>query len=206
MVCKKCKKNRESFPKGRKICSICTKERKSIWYKNNRNSQIKYSKEYKTSNKDKVKEYQTNYGKKRWAENKELLKEKNSSNWVKNGEKYRLKNKDWYAKNKNIISAKRKVYASKYVEKIKIEVLSFYSKNKLQCDCCGENDWRFLTLDHTENNGAKERRELKKSGFSFYSYLRKNKFPENGYKVLCYNCNCSKKNYNNVCPHKLNHT
>lgn len=36
-------------------------------------------------------------------------------------------------------------------------------------------------------------------GTSFYYYLKKLGFPQDGYQVLCYNCNLAKKN-NAFCP------
>lgn len=46
---------------------------------------------------------------------------------------------------------------------------------------CGEDDIFLLTLDHTNNNGAAHRRELKKlkivSGASYYRWIIKNNFP-----------------------------
>jgi glutamate/tyrosine decarboxylase-like PLP-dependent enzyme len=43
-----------------------------------------------------------------------------------------------------------------------------------------------LTLDHINNDGAKEREETGKSGFNFYVHLRRLGYPE-GYQTLCAN-------------------
>lgn len=84
----------------------------------------------------------------------------------------------------------------------KVEMLARYGTS---CACCGESNPVFLTLDHPENNGAAERRELKKmSGFRFYEYLKKQGWPD-GYRVLCWNCNCGRQwNRANpgTCPHE----
>lgn len=87
-----------------------------------------------------------------------------------------------------------------YHRKIKLEVLIHYSGNPPKCECCGETIIDFLTMDHINNDGAEHR---KKVGNGLYSWLKKNNYPE-GYRVLCFNCNCGRSINNGVCPHKLN--
>jgi hypothetical protein len=72
-----------------------------------------------------------------------------------------------------------------------------------KCNCCGENEPMFLSIDHIDNNGASERKSGKYcgSGTGFYQWLRKNKFPS-GYQVLCMNCNTGKHKNGGVCPHQ----
>ena len=66
------------------------------------------------------------------------------------------------------------------------------------CKCCGEKEIKFLTFDHINGDGRKERRERGLIGSYFYAHLLKN-HPKN-IQILCYNCNCSKGNYGK-CPH-----
>lgn len=69
-----------------------------------------------------------------------------------------------------------------------------------ECACCGESEIGFLSLDHIDTNGAKERRDSgRKGGYVFYAWLRLNGWPD-GYQVLCYNCNCARY-YLGECPH-----
>lgn len=82
----------------------------------------------------------------------------------------------------------------------KLEVLTYYSDGKLECVCCGENIYEFLTIDHIEGGGAEHRRSIGGGGTNFYRWLIKNGFPP-GYQVLCYNCNNAKGHFG-VCPHK----
>lgn len=72
-----------------------------------------------------------------------------------------------------------------------------------KCNCCGESEPMFLSIDHIDNNGAEERRSglYAGSGIGFYMWLRKNKFPS-GYQVLCMNCNTGKHKNGGVCPHQ----
>jgi len=71
------------------------------------------------------------------------------------------------------------------------------------CRCCGENEPMFLSIDHVDNNGAKERKSglYAGSGYGFYRWLRKSGFPS-GYQVLCMNCNTGKHKNGGVCPHQ----
>lgn len=68
------------------------------------------------------------------------------------------------------------------------------------CRCCGETDIRFLAIDHVNNDGAYERRELKLTSFKFYYYLKRVGYPRDRYQLLCHNCNMTKQFYG-ACPH-----
>ena len=69
-----------------------------------------------------------------------------------------------------------------------------------KCECCGENNYMFLAIDHINNNGAQERKNVSPS--LFVNTLIKNNFPKNNYRLLCYNCNCSRGFYGQ-CYHEL---
>lgn len=87
---------------------------------------------------------------------------------------------------------------------IRMETISFYSLNTMMCVCCAEANIEFLCIDHINNDGAIERKELKmrhiSTGSKFYSYLKSKGFPP-GYRVLCNNCNMSRGSYG-YCPHE----
>lgn len=84
---------------------------------------------------------------------------------------------------------------------IKNKVYAAYGGYK--CACCGETEISFLSIDHVNNNGNKERGRLySDSGGSFYRYLKRNNYPI-GYQVLCMNCQWGKRMNNGICPHKL---
>lgn len=71
-----------------------------------------------------------------------------------------------------------------------------------RCVCCGITDLVCLTMDHANGDGAKHRRESGcGSGSTFWSWLKRNGYPA-GFQVLCWNCNCGKRD-GAVCPHKL---
>jgi len=75
-------------------------------------------------------------------------------------------------------------------QKLKYEVLSYYSSGEIKCKWCGFNDIRALVIDHIGNDGSSNRKTLMSS--SIYAYLKKNDFP-NGFQVLCHNCNWIKE-------------
>jgi hypothetical protein len=78
----------------------------------------------------------------------------------------------------------------------KLQVFEFYGG--VICKCCGEQDFEFLTIDHINGGGFQHNKERK--GYNIYQWLIKKNFPE-GFQVLCWNCNCGKRNYA-ICPHR----
>lgn len=66
-----------------------------------------------------------------------------------------------------------------------------------KCNCCGERNTRFLTIDHINNDGYKERGNR---GIMFK--LRRLGWPKDIYQLLCWNCNCGRAANGGICPHK----
>jgi hypothetical protein len=103
----------------------------------------------------------------------------------------------WSRKNKDKVVG--------YKENLKLEVFIHYSSNPPKCACCGETEIRFLTIDHIKGNGQEERLKIYGSrtfsGSAFYSWLRKNNFPDLSLQVMCSNCNMAKgKSKTQFCP------
>ncbi len=153
----------------------------------------KYSPEYYKKWRDKIKNYpekyqiylakQRTYGAisraKRTPEQKEKIRQ------------YNLKHKrDNYEKNKKKMAEWRK--------KVKQKVFEHYG---LFCACCGEAHFEFLAIDHINGGGNKHRKELKRMGVAFFSWLIQNNFPL-GFRTLCHNCNQS-LGFFNYCPHTI---
>lgn len=64
-----------------------------------------------------------------------------------------------------------------------------------KCVCCGESNYLFLTIDHINFHDGLYDDKL-------YIYLIKNNYPEDNYRLLCYNCNCGRERApNRICPH-----
>lgn len=96
------------------------------------------------------------------------------------------KNKSFYRKSTNL--------------NLKLYVVEAYGG---KCSCCDEADPYFMTIDHVYGGGRKHFSEINAKGSDFYRWLKKNDFPKDDYRLLCYNCNCSFGNYG-YCPHNTN--
>jgi len=120
----------------------------------------------------------------------------------RNREKIRTKARQYYADNTDQVKASVSRAAKKYRRSLKLEAIEVYGG---RCQCCGEDELAFMTLDHVENNGAEHRRELKELGVkgsaAFYKWLKNNQWPK-GYQVLCFNCNVGRHINGGVCPHQ----
>ena len=79
--------------------------------------------------------------------------------------------------------------------KVKLEVLTHYSKGKLCCSerGCNIDDIDMLALDHTNNDGASHRKEVGAiTGIFMYEWAKRNNYPKM-FGVLCWNHNIKKQ-------------
>lgn len=110
-----------------------------------------------------------------------------------NPEKGRAATRRWKENNPDHIRVNREKRQA-----VRVEALTHYGNGCLQCvwNGCEVIDPDMLTLDHTENNGAAERRESgKKSiGGSTFSYWLKTHGWPTGYQTLCWNHQWKKEN------------
>jgi len=82
---------------------------------------------------------------------------------------------------------------------MKILCMKKYSNGKIQCNCCGEKNIIFLTIDHIK--GRKFNKHDKTLlGRKLYTFLLKSKYIDT-IQVLCFNCNCGRKINGGICPH-----
>lgn len=88
---------------------------------------------------------------------------------------------------------KRKIYLKNQALNIKDQVINAYGG---KCTNCNEAEIYFLSLDHINNDGYKDRKNY--SGIGFYRKLIKNQFNQKNLQVLCFNCNCSKSLYSDI--------
>lgn len=82
-------------------------------------------------------------------------------------------------------------------QSLKLEAITYYGG---KCDCCGEAEPLFLTIDHINNDGASHRKKVIKHHRT-YCWLKQNGYPI-GFQVLCWNCNLGKQHNNSICPHQ----
>jgi hypothetical protein len=81
--------------------------------------------------------------------------------------------------------------------RLRLEIIAAYGQ---RCECCGEAEPRFLTIDHIRGNGQEDKRNIG-SGNKLYRSLKRRGFPRDGLRLLCYNCNCARGQFG-VCPHE----
>lgn len=124
----------------------------------------------------------------------------NKTDRLKAQRKYREKNRE-------SMREKARVYTRKNRETIKQKNIRKYYELKKWifdyygyiCNCCGEDNPKFLTIDHVNNDGYLHRDK----GSRLYSTIKKD--IENGgadrYQIYCYNCNCAKRLNGGICPH-----
>jgi len=111
--------------------------------------------------------------------------------------KYREHEKQWQKENQQYLREADR----QRTRRTKEEVISHYGG---VCVCCGESNIIFLTIDHIQGNGSKQRKEAtgtSNGGRRFYAWLRAKGYPPE-FQVLCWNCNCAKGHYG-FCPHQI---
>lgn len=89
------------------------------------------------------------------------------------------------------------VRARRY-HRAKIKVLKMYGGENPKCNCCSENKYEFLTIDHIKRTGHYP---YKLGGENLYGFLVKQPIRKDLYQILCYNCNMGKR-VSEDCPHK----
>jgi replicative superfamily II helicase len=152
---------------------------------------------------EKYRESQRKY----YAGHKEEMRQKNHRYYQENLEKEKLRNKEYYAKNRERqLEKSRKWRTENYQRMLQLNrmhnkkcrdrILDHYGR---KCACCGEQNGKFLSVDHMNGNGAKHRKTIG-GGSRLYSWIIRNNYPD-GFQLLCYNCNLGKAFNRGICPH-----
>lgn len=76
-------------------------------------------------------------------------------------------------------------YQKRSGDRLRNQVFAAYGGKCIQC---GETHPAFLSVDHIGNDGADHRRVVG-GGQRLYWWLRQNNFPQEGFQLLCANCN-----------------
>jgi hypothetical protein len=85
---------------------------------------------------------------------------------------------------------------------LRLELMHRYSRGRLECVCCGESKFEFLTLDHVNNDGKAHRRRCK-TIYGVYRDLKRRGFPP-VIQIMCFNCNMGREP-SGICPHVRAH-
>lgn len=84
-------------------------------------------------------------------------------------------------------------------QKIRDEVVSAYG-GRCACLGCDESRHEFMTIDHINGrDNVPHRKNL--GGDKLYWWLKKNGFPKDNYRLMCFNCN-SCRGFRGYCPHE----
>jgi hypothetical protein len=83
-------------------------------------------------------------------------------------------------------------------ERNRTELLAAYG-GKCACPRCPETNDAFLTLEHIGGGGREHRKAV---GSHTYADLRRRGWPQEGYTLLCWNCNSGSR-FTGVCPHMM---
>lgn len=106
-----------------------------------------------------------------------------------------IQRKRWRDNNLEERKKYEREYSKTYRDKMRRLVMEHYGK---KCVCCGEDNIKFLSVDHINGGGAKHRIKIHgKINF----WLIKNNYPR-GFQILCFNCNWGRYNNGGICPHK----
>ena len=90
-------------------------------------------------------------------------------------------------------------YTRMYHRRIVDEFVSAYGG---KCICCGETEPAFLTLDHMSNESRKPHKGM--LGKAILLELRRRGWPQEEYRLHCFNCNLGRERTGGTCPHKIN--
>lgn len=186
--CKKCG-GLEKLKTGR--CAICNR----LWNEQNKEKIVEYGRKSRLANKEAISKRRKAKRDAAREANRELYLQKQRDARERNKEAVRKRAREWYANNRERALAWHKQKAWN----LRLEMIQAYGG---KCVCCGESHPRFLTIDHINGGGTKHRRDIGWSGSSVAKYLRRMGWPQDGYQLLCFNCNCGRAFNNGICPHK----
>jgi hypothetical protein len=167
-------------------------------------------KEYAKMYRENHKKYYVEYRRRYYRANRVKLNLKAKDNYIENKEECLERGRKRYAKYKDKIIAYQKermkdprvrerhnIQVKEYRKRDRLLVLGHYSNGKLECSCCKEKQFEFLTIHHINGGGRKHR--MSDPYDHLYRWLMAHGLPK-GYGVLCINCNMAMGLYG-YCPH-----
>ena len=106
----------------------------------------------------------------------------------------------WFHKHRRLLASANAVVTPKLSPYYRLQHEAIMAYGGYCCTCCGIDEPFFLTIDHVDGNGGKQRRKTG-TGTPFYSWLRDHSYPP-GFQVLCSNCNHGRYRNGGTCPHE----
>lgn len=106
-------------------------------------------------------------------------------------EKIRLYQQNYRSVNAKKIAIKKK----EYIDRVKYEGIQAYGA---KCVCCGEDEYKFLTIEHINGRDKNVKRF---TGKKEWARLKSLGWPTEDITILCFNCNCA-KGAHGMCPHR----
>lgn len=82
-------------------------------------------------------------------------------------------------------------------KRVRDELVAAYG-GKCACANCPETNPAFLCLDHINGDGKAHRMKM---GSHTYADLRRRGWPQEGFRLLCWNCNSATR-FGRTCPHE----
>lgn len=97
-----------------------------------------------------------------------------------------------------------RLYARRASDKMRLEVFTHYCGGRPHCQCpgCRVKEIAFLTMQHLNGGGCRQRKRLgwRVYGPNLYRWLKDHGYPK-GYAVFCANCNMADARREG-CPHR----
>lgn len=109
----------------------------------------------------------------------------------------RIRQKISYQKHRKEYIAKVSAHRLIWYARLRQELLDAYGR---RCACCGESEPAFLTLDHINGGGKKDRAQIPDGQRGLYRKLKKLGWPTDRFRLLCMNCNFATRR-GTPCPH-----
>lgn len=140
--------------------------------------------------------------------NVERVREKNREWQIANSDRTKAAHQRWLQRNPGMAKERtakwraenrERALAAQRLSGRKLKDAAYAAYGGYRCGCCGETMEAFLSLDHTNNDGADHRRTMDRR--KIYKWLAQNGYPS-GFQVLCMNCNFGKARNGGICPHQ----
>ncbi len=114
--------------------------------------------------------------------------QENKHKWEEYNERSKEYRANYYKARREELRLRRRHWEKAYRQRLKLEVLGYYSNGEPTCKICGEKRMDCLSIDHINGGGRRHTASLGVTGGEgLYRWLKKNGYPTE-YQVLCMNC------------------